>query len=291
MILFKEVTIKQTVNKLLKGEDYRDAVLNEINLAFLEFTLEFFKEIVNSKFENKNINSDWYKDYFITNKKLSPVDVVINAGLNKKTVTNIYGSSKKEIMINAAESNYEYLYKILKELENDIDNNILISIKISYNSINVELTLAESLIVINTLATKKIALRGGAWSSIGKRVEKPLLDELCKLAGVPDTNKDNSIFKKDTSKDFDREVDYILIDSVGSKYRVEVKLMGKGNPESADVIIARDTNILIADTLSEQNKNQLISRNVKYLELKDNDNIINDFKIILQELKIPFKKN
>ena len=32
--------------------------------------------------------------------------------------------------------------------------------------------------------------------------------------------------------------------------------MGKGNPESADAIIARNTNVFVADTLSTQNKNQ-----------------------------------
>lgn len=41
----------------------------------------------------------------------------------------------------------------------------------------------ESLIVINALATKKIQIRGSSWSSIGKKVEKPLVDELCRRAG------------------------------------------------------------------------------------------------------------
>ena len=50
----------------------------------------------------------------------------------------------------------------------------------------------ESLIVINALATKKLQIRGGAWSSIGKKVEKPLVDELCRLAGVPAENIDKS---------------------------------------------------------------------------------------------------
>jgi hypothetical protein len=35
----------------------------------------------------------------------------------------------------------------------------------------------------------------------------------------------------------------------GKEYLCEVKLTGKGNPESADVIIARDSNIFVADTL------------------------------------------
>jgi hypothetical protein len=63
--------------------------------------------------------------------------------------------------------------------------------------------------------------------------------------------------------------------------------MGKGNPESADATIARDSDIFVADTLSQQNKNQLKSRNIKYLVLKNNKNIISDFKEILIKLEIP----
>lgn len=41
------------------------------------------------------------------------------------------------------------------------------SVKISFKEVKVNLTLLESLLVINALATKKIQIRGGAWSSIG----------------------------------------------------------------------------------------------------------------------------
>ena len=143
------------------------------------------------------------------------------------------------------------------------------------------------MIVINTLATKKIALRGGAWSSIGKKVEKPLVDKLCDILKVPLENRDNKFFVKDKNKDFDREIDYKLISKLNRKIKIEVKLMGKGNPESADAVIARDTNIFIADTLSEQNKNQLSYLGVEYLELKNNKNIKEDFKKILDKFLIP----
>lgn len=143
------------------------------------------------------------------------------------------------------------------------------------------------MLVINALATKKLQLRGGAWSSIGKKVEKPLLDKLCELLGVPLRNIDNSHFKQDKNKAFDREVDYKLISLKGKVYRIEVKLMGKGNPESADATIARDSNIFVADTLSEQNCNQLAARGVEYLILKGNDHPIDDFRGILDRLDIP----
>ena len=62
------------------------------------------------------------------------------------------------------------------------------------------------------------------------------------------------------------------------------------NPESADATIARDSDIFIADTLSEQNCNQLAARGVEYLILKENTDCINDFKQILKRLDIPFEK-
>ncbi len=50
--------------------------------------------------------------------------------------------------------------------------------------------------------------------------------------------------------EYDREVDFKLYNKDRSKvYRVEVKLMSKDNPESADAVIARDTDIFIAYTL------------------------------------------
>ena len=285
---FDKIVIKQTVNKLISGKDYREEVINAINVEFLDFALEFFKKILQAKMNDTNINLDWYKKNFINNNEIKPDEAAIFAGMNKKTVSNIYGSATKEIMINVANSNIDYLETILKSLGNESEN-IGISIKISYKNISVELNLSESLLVINALATKKIALRGGAWSSIGKRVEKPLMLELCRLSRVPKEYINADIFKKDGELDFDREVDFKLFNKDKSKiYRVEVKLMGKGNPESADAVIARDTNIFIADTLSLQNKNQLKSLNIEFLELKNNQNSIADFKKILQKLEIPY---
>lgn len=284
---FNEMVIKQTVDKLISGKDYREEVVNAINIEFLDFALEFFKKILKAKMNDTNINLTWYKKNFINGNEINPDDAVIFAGMNKKTVSNIYGSATKEIMINVANNNIDYLESILKSLGNESDN-IGISIKISYKNISVELNLSESLLVMNALATKKIALRGGAWSSIGKRVEKPLILELCRLSGVPQEYINADIFKKDSKLEFDREVDFKLYNfNKRKEYRIEVKLMGKGNPESADAVIARETNIFIADTLSLQNKNQLKSLNIEFLELKNNKNSIADFRKILQKLNIP----
>lgn len=99
-------------------------------------------------------------------------------------------------MLNAAIKNYSYLQNILMELEESANNDLVVNIIISHNDISVKLTLSESLIVINALATKKLQIRDGAWSSIGKKVEKPLVDTLCGMANVPMYCIDNTNFVK-----------------------------------------------------------------------------------------------
>ena len=287
---FENEVIAGTVNKLLKGQDYREEVIQSINAVFLDFTIDFFKKIVQAKINSEDITIDWYKKYFINLDNFEADEAAIFAGINKKTITNMYGTATKEIVISAANDNFEYLNSLISELEKDSMDGLAISIKISYNNVTVDLSLAESLLVINALATKKIQIRGGAWSSIGKKVEKPLLDKLCELVGVPSSNIDNSHFHKDASKSFDREVDYKLISRSKKVYRIEVKLMGKGNPESADATIARDSDIFVADTLSEQNCNQLASRGVEYLILKGNKDPLKKFRQILDKLDIPHTK-
>lgn len=287
---FDSVIIQSVVAKLLQGDDYREEVINAINLEFLDFALDFFKAILEAKMQDYALNLEWYKTHFINNANIKPDEAAIYAGMNKKTISNIYGSATKEVVLNVANANIDYLESLLTSL-GDSSDNIGITLKITYKNIAVELNLSESLLVINALATKKIALRGGAWSSIGKRVEKPLMLSLCEKCGVKQEFINAEVFSKNKALDFDREVDFKLYNMDKTKeYRVEVKLMGKGNPESADAVIARDSHIFIADTLSEQNKKQLKALGIEFLELKNNERILLDFIDILERLQIPCKK-
>ncbi len=290
MMTFQKQVIDNTIEKLLKGQDYREEVVNAINAEFFDFAISFFKEIVRAKLDSEEISLEWYKRYFINNEGFTAADSAIFAGMNKKTITNIYGTASKEVVLDVANANFDYLSTLVEELKQDSSDEIGISIKLNYKDIYVELNLAESLLVINALATKKAAIRGGAWSSIGKKVEKPLVTKLCMLSGVPKEYMDSSIFTRNMELDYDREVDYKLFDIDRNYIRVEVKLMGRGNPESADVIYARDTRLFIADTLSQQNKNQFDSNNIPYIEMKNNKNVLSDFKKALRKLKVPYTK-
>ena len=290
MFSFESKVIAGTVEKLLSEADYRREIVNEINVTFLDFTLQFFRKIVDAKLNAAQIDLDWYKSNFL-NDLNDKDEIAIYSGMNLKTITNIYGGSSKQTVIDVANQNYDYLRKLIRQLEVDSSEDLNIQIKIVKNGVSVDLNLTESLLVLNALATKKIALRGGAWSAIGKKIEKPLLIKLCELCGVDSDYYSAAIFVRNKNKAVDREVDFKLYDINRREYRCEVKLMGKGNPESADMVIARDSDIFIADTLSEQNKNQLSQRKIYWLELKNHsrEDIILQFKNILAALNIPFK--
>ena len=114
----------------------------------------------------------------------------------------------------------------------------------------------------------KLSKLCAAWSAIGKRVEKPLLIKLCELRGVDKKFYNAENFVRDNTKKFDREIDFKLCGEGDEEYFCEVKLMGGGNPESANAVIARNSKIFVVDILSRQNKNQLDSLGIYWLEMK-----------------------
>jgi hypothetical protein len=260
-----------------------------INAQFLQFAMDFFEKIVQAKWRNKDV-IDWYKKEFL-NPALSSEEIAINSGLNKKTITNMFNSATKEIVIDASNEHYEILYNSISQLiENQSEIDLTLTIK--FRGASVELNINESLIVINTLAVKRAALRGGLWSTAGKKVEKPLMQTLCMLFDVPKENYSIHLkgakAKQEDELDFEREIDFYLI-SNGQNHKCEVKLMGKGNPESADAVIARDSKVFIADKLSDLNKTQLDSLKVNWIELRS-ENGYQRFEKALQNLGISYNK-
>jgi len=270
--------VKNIIKRLIKGQDYRIEVVALINAEFLQFAIDFFKKVIEAKLANKDVTIDWYKATFLSSK-LSSEDIAINSGLNKKTITNMYNSATKEIVIDASNEHYDILYQSISTLiENQPD--IDLSLTIKFSGVSVELNINESLIVINTLAVKRAALRGGLWSTAGKRVEKYLMATLCKIYSVPFEHFDQSKIPASM-----REVDFYLIKN-GKYYRCEVKMMGRGNPESADAIFARESDVFVADKLSDLNKQQADMLNVKWVELR-NEVGYKRFAKVLTEIGIP----
>jgi hypothetical protein len=279
-----EQVVKNIIRKLLKGEDYRIEVVTLINAEFLQFAIDFFKKIVDAKLQSRDITVDWYKEAFL-NPNLPAKEIAINSGLNKKTIHNMFNSSTKEIIIDAANEHYDMLYESIKNLV-DTEHELDLKLTIKFKNIAVDLNVSERLIVINTLAVKRAELRGGLWSTAGKRVENPLMKTLCKLYSVDESNY-KAKFKKNNAKEFDREIDFYLIKD-DKEYLCEVKLMGSGNPESADVVIARSTNVFVADKLSIQNKNQLDHLGINWVEMRSENGFMR-FKLVLESIGIPHK--
>lgn len=275
--------VKNIITRLIKSQDYRIEIVNLINAEFLQFAVDFFKKIAYAKLDSEEITIDWYKKAFMDDS-LSSDEIAINSGLNKKTISNMYGTATKTVVIEAANEHFESLYNSIQslvEMEKEIDLTLTIKMK----GVSVDLNVSESLIVINTLAVKRAALRGGLWSTAGKSAEKYLMLTLCKLYQVDEKYYDASHFVKDRGKKVDREIDFYLLNN-DKKYLCEVKLMGKGNPESADAIIARDTNIFVADTLSQQNKNQCEQLGISWVALRDKEGY-KRFGLALERFGIP----
>ena len=286
-ITLTEQVAKNIIKKLMNGEDYRIEIVTLINAGFLQYTIDFFKKIIDAKLKNKGITIDWYKKEFL-NKNLPAEDIAINSGLNKKTISNMYNSATKEIVIEASNEHYDTLYQTIQSLV-DGEEGLNITLTLKFKGVSVDLNVAESLIVINTLAVKRAALRGGLWSTAGKRVEKPLMLTLCELYGVSEKNYKIKVKSKiQTDEDFEREIDFYLTDK-GKDFLCEVKLMGKGNPESADAVIARDSSVFVADKLSDTNKKQLNSLKVGWVELRDKEGY-KRFNKVLDDLNIPHQE-
>jgi len=275
-----DAVIKKVILKALKSEDYHAEILSLINTNFMEYAIDFFGRVAQAKLRNDTIGTDWHKKEFFTNPSLSSKEMIINSGLNRKTVDNSFGSSSRKVVLEVIPEYYDTLRSSIHDLAiNNQDIDITLTIK--FRGVSVDLNITESLIVINTLAVKRAELRGGAWSTTGKSVEKYLMLTLCYLFEVPPQHYD---LRGLTSEN--REVDFFIISENGERHFCEVKLMGKGNPESADAVIARDSAIFIADSLSDANKVQLSRRRVYWVELRSPEGYRKFYDVLLN-LSIP----
>jgi len=276
----KNRIIKEIIRRVIlnTGESHRLVVQDVLDEEFINFCIDFFKRIVDKKLSDEPIDVDWYKKEFL-NEKLNKDDIANNAGLNLKTITNTYNTATKSTVIQASLDHYETFCNTIERLIKD-GGDLEIELTIKFKGISVDLNVSESLIVINALAVRRAAIRGGLWSFSGKNAEKPLVTALCKLYDVPQE------YYSEVGPASQREIDFYIISPDGVQHKTEVKLMGRGNPESADVIHARKTEIFVADRLSDLNKQQFDEANVQWVALDDNEGY-KKFKNIMDYYNIP----
>ena len=287
-----DAVARRIIKALLKGEDYRIEIVALIDTEFLAFVLEHIRDLHASKSRNPN-DENWYELDFL-DPSLNKVDLAINSGLNMKTITNMYNSGTKETVEKAAKEHFSILNELIVNFD-ESDSNYKATLSVEIDGKAIEFTLVDLLLAINTVSVKRAALRGGAWSTAGKRVEKPLMETLCRLYKVDPKYYKARIKDNETTNEeggFVREIDFYLLAQKGpiKECKCEVKLMGKGNPESADAFIARDSQVFVADMLSETNRLQLNSRGVKWVQLRDSSNGFRKFEEVLDQLGIPHDK-
>lgn len=277
-ITIRREAVAGIIKRLLAGRDHRDIVVDLIDAVFLSDALDFFEQVVYAKIRRTHITTDWYRNHFL-DSNTDKQELAMNGGLNMKTITNKRKSARKEIVIEETLSHYEKFRELIDSLNDERFN---IDLSLTLGDVTVRLGLNESLVVINALAVRRAAIRGGAWSSAGKRVEGPLMETLCRVFEVESRYFTRALANADSL----REVDYYLIPPNRDKAKCEVKLMGRGNPEGADAIHARDTDVFVASTLSNTNKRQLDEAGVLWTELQVPNGFMR-FRKSLHELGIP----
>ena len=271
----------EVIRLSLGGQDHRDVIVDDIDRRFVKDVLSFFEKVVVAKVRDAEISVDWYKEHFL-NEGLGKGEVAWNSGLNLKTIGNKRGTQRKSVVVEESLLHHDKFVELINSLT---DEDVDINLSLTMGSATVHLTLNESLVVINALAVRRAAIRGGAWSSMGKQVEGPLMETLCRLFSV-----DRQYFTRSLADDGSlREVDYYLLSPDRSQAKCEVKLMGGGNPESADAVIARDSKVFVASTMSDTNKTQMNERFVLWTELQTKNGFLR-FRDTLQQLGIPYKE-
>ena len=265
-----QASIKKIIRKFIGGEDYHSEVLSMIDTEFLQYVVDFFKRIIRAKLDKKSVTADWYKEEFLLLHSLS------NAEMNTITLSN-----SQQIVLDTTLKHYDALHDVFNNL--DMKDNFDMTFTIKFRNVSFDLNLNESLILFNTLAVKRSALQEKSWREIEKQIEKPLITTLCALFQVP-----KKYFDQKNLPESQRESDFYLFNDTKEGFPCEVKLMGKGNPESADAVYARGSRVLVANTLSDLNKEQMDANGIFWVELKKIDDY-KRFEQVLTALSIPYK--
>ena len=277
-ITLRKDTAEEIIRLALNGQDHRGVIVDIIDATFVDDAVRFFQNVVTAKFETETITFDWYREHFL-DEGIDKTEFAWNSGLNLKTIGNKRGSQAKRVVI---DEGLDHIDKFLELLESLTVEDVSIDLSITWRGVTVHLDLNETMVVINALAVRRAGRRGGAWSTLGKQVEAPLMETLCRVFDVAPAH-----FTRALSDDSSlREIDYYLLSPSGRRTKCEVKLMGKGNPESADAIHARETDVFLASTLSDLNKTQLDNAGVLWTQLQIPNGFLR-FQNTLSALGIP----
>jgi len=253
--------VTEVVNAVLDGRRFREYVLRERHTR----TIEAIQKIVTRIIEDKSEEESWWKDKLILkneDKKL----LVLFGGLNAKTIRNWMGSATLNICRETCSGNYEVMVSLFKNLPKTFPK---LSTKISLQDRGVELNYIETLLLLFTAISAGGAVRGGIWSEVGKRAGPRILDRIFEELGIPKGALYQDFYYQPEVVSRGREIDAEIFYKGERVHRIEIKLLGIGNPEIGNEAIARQCDIFLVDDLTDLMIEQAKNHGVKVILLKD----------------------
>ena len=277
MLYEEDLALATLVHELIAPSDTDCPIDRHLHKDLRQIAWEVYRDAAREKFSGKKTDSNWLNQFIIRHTpsakdpRAQSISVPLLIGLldDSPHAIDQYATDSQSGQTDRFASGYMDIPDIGMELT------------LKYNGVGITLTQSEAHIFVGLLGDVLVHARHFFVQELGKRLELPLMLTLAKLYSVPISN-----YSAKGKTGQSREVDFHFIDRDGIAHYCEVKLMGKGNPESADSAIARDSNIFIADTLSAANKEQLTRRRTQWVELRQGDGFRKLFRI-LRLLNIP----
>jgi hypothetical protein len=262
-----EKSLNKIITAILSGDDYRPYVLDTINKRFIDNVHSILIMVFEAR--KRNVSPDWWRDELIS--LLQKKDLMLwFSGLNKKTIRSMTGRDKREVCLNLGRQNFQSIQSLLNEISGDSIPHI--EVRIRYRGQEVKLSEGESILLMNTIASMKLAIQGGAWSEVGKKAEKRLLFTIFEMLAIP-RNQYVLVFDEMAKKGLvgNREIDAIVFsDNRQRKLQIELKLLA-GNPEIGDEALARGVDLFLVDRSSPMMIEEGNKRGVTTIEFRGQD--------------------
>jgi len=282
MKMVPEDYVNEVVKAVLEGRKFREYVLREQHKR----TLEALKKLVLEVAKSKSYERDWWKKKLILENNDKEL-IIWFGGLNEKTIRNWMGSATLDICRQTCSANYDTMISLFEDLPEDSPK---IFMRISLKDKMIELDNIETLLLLFSIISAGGTVRGGVWSEVGKKAGSRILEKLFYELDIP---------KGVLSQDFrelyyqlervseGRETDAEIFYKGKRIHRVEIKLLGIGNPEIGNEAIARRCDIFLVDDLTSLMIEQARQHGVKVILLKD---ALKELYEIFSKEGLPVKK-
>lgn len=252
-----ESYIEDIVKALFKGDNHRKFVLKEVQRRIVDEIERLAKEIIDKK-ENK---SDWWKNKLILDSK-NRDDIIWYGGLNKKTLRNLKTNTDKttiEVVRKLCAENYDAIKLTISELPKTYP---IPELSFYVNGSRIVLDKIESFLFLFTIMSMSKALTGGIWSEVGKQASNVFIKKCFIELNISDESNKNIYYKLGETLN-NREVDATVYHKGRLVLKMEIKILGGGNPEIVGEAIAVNPNIFIVDQISPRMQKEVNKKKIK----------------------------